>query len=160
MDHPLRRISLLLLVVCGFALSTGAGTMAAQTGLRAEVEALNAQMVQAFRADPASVARFYADDAEIVGLGTRLQGRARVNEYWAAVTGATGWTLEIREVGGDRMSPWVRGVSRLTEQGGRVTEVEYLAILARQPDGSLRYRIDMYTMGERRTPPAAPARPE
>jgi ketosteroid isomerase-like protein len=160
MDHPARRIPLLLrltLVCCGFVLAACAAPVAAQGGLRAEVEALNAQMVQAFRTNPASVSRFYTDDAEIVGGGTRVQGRARVDEYWAAVTGAD-WSLQIRDVGGDRMSPWVRGVSRLTGRDGRVGEVEYLAILARQPDGSLRYRIDMYTIGERRAP--APARPE
>jgi CubicO group peptidase (beta-lactamase class C family) len=53
-----------------------------QASLRSEVDALHAAMIAAFKRDPASVARFYTDDAQIIGMGMHRSGREQVNAYW------------------------------------------------------------------------------
>lgn len=117
---------------------------AAGVGLRAEIEALNAAMVAALKADPPSVARFYTDDASILGGGGRYVGRAQIDQYWADATMFADWTLEVLEVGGDAASPWVRGRSTLVGRSGRRMVTEFVGILKRQPAGDLKYYVDMY----------------
>ena len=121
----------------------------APAALRAEVEALNAAMVAAFKRDPASVARFYADDATIVGGGARSEGRAEIDRYWAAITGFADWTLEVLEVGGSRDAPWQHGRSVLTGRDGRTQAVEFLGVMKRDRGGRLRFYIDMYVPARR-----------
>lgn len=94
--------------------------------------------------DPASVARFYTDDASILGGGGRYVSREQLDRYWTQVPPGAEWTLEAFEVGGDSQSPWVRGRSTLRSQSGRSMETEYIGILKRQPDGKLRFYVDMY----------------
>jgi C-terminal processing protease CtpA/Prc/ketosteroid isomerase-like protein len=122
-----------------------AGAAGAPDALRREVEALNAAMVAAFRRDPASVARFYTDDATIVGAGARHTGRAAVDRYWARATGFVDWTLEVLEVGGSPDAPWQRGRSTLVGQGGRRMVTEFLGVLRRGAGGALRFHVDMFT---------------
>lgn len=112
--------------------------------LKSEVEALHTEMVAAFKRAPASVARFYTDDASIMGGGQRAVGRAQVDQYWSTGPMPTDWALEVLEVGGDAQSPWVRGRSTLSGQGGRRMVTDVVAILKRQPDGRLKYYLDMY----------------
>lgn len=126
-----------------------------QTELRAELETLHAAMTEALRKDPATVGRFYTDDARIIGGGRALSGRAEVDAYWAQASMFTDWSLEIIDSGGSPSEPWVLGRSTLTSRSGRAMVTTYLAILQRGPDGTLRYRIDMYTG----TPGAAPRTP-
>lgn len=120
--------------------------------LRREIEALNAAMVAAFKQNPASVASFYTDDARIVGLGTRIQGQQAVEAYWAPLTGFTDWKLEVLDSGGDWTSPWLLGRSTLVEEGGRMTITEYLGVLRRMPDGTLKYAVDFYALAPRTRP--------
>jgi ketosteroid isomerase-like protein len=120
--------------------------------LREEVEALNAAMVAALKKDPASVARFYTDDASILGGGSRYVGRAEVDQYWRDATMFADWTLEVTEVGGDGQTPWVRGRSTLHGKSGRRMATEYIGLLKRGPDGQLRFYVDMFVA-------AAAARP-
>ncbi len=128
---------------------------AAPAALRAEVEALSAAMIAAFKRDPASVAKFYADDARIMGGGSRATGRAEIDKYWASITGASDWKLEVIEVGGSAESPWVLGRSTLVGQGGRMMVVDFVGVLKRAADGSLKYHVDIYTSAPRApTPPA------
>lgn len=112
--------------------------------LKSEVDALHAEMVAAFKREPASVARFYTDDASILGGGQRSVGRAQVNKYWSEGPMPTDWALETLEVGGEAQAPWVRGRSTLSGEGGRRMVTDFVAILKRQADGRLRYYIDMY----------------
>jgi ketosteroid isomerase-like protein len=112
--------------------------------LRKDVEALHEAMVAAFKADPASVARFYTDDASIMFSGARYVGREQVDRYWRQGPFPESWTLEVLEVGGDSLTPWVRGRSTLTGQGGRRQVVDYVGLLKRQPDGQLKYYVDMF----------------
>ncbi|HZI29952.1 MAG TPA: serine hydrolase [Gemmatimonadaceae bacterium] len=117
----------------------------AQSALRAEVDSLHAAMVAAFKQDPASVSRFYTDDAVIQGMGRRLKGRAQVDEYWRQFTSARDWSLEILEFGGTRDSPWLLGRSTLVSSSGMRQATDYAGVLERGADGKLRYRLDFYT---------------
>ena len=123
-----------------------ASTVAADTAaLRAEIEALNASMVSAFKKEPSSVARYYHDDARILGGGTRATGRQQVDAYWAGATMFADWKLEVIQVGGHRDHPWLLGRSTLTGKSGRTMVTDFVGVLRRGPDGALRYLVDMYT---------------
>jgi ketosteroid isomerase-like protein len=116
----------------------------AQQSLRQEADALAAAMVSAFKADPASVAKYYTDDATILGGGQRAGGRAQIDQYWAGSTMFADWKLDVIDVGGDGPSPWVRGRSTLVGKSGRTMVTEFIGLLKRQPDGTLRFYVDMY----------------
>jgi ketosteroid isomerase-like protein len=150
-------------LISAFALALPAATLAAQTqvapqaaqmatALRQEIASLHRSMVAAFRSNPASVARFYTDDARIIGVGSQASGRAEVDAYWSRNAGGSDWSLEIIDVGGSRDAPWVLARSRLTGSGGRQMTTNYLAILQRGTDGALRYRIDLYTSAGQGSP--------
>jgi ketosteroid isomerase-like protein len=132
--------ALLLIVACKAPVSAGAQPAA----LKQEIESLHGAMVAAFRQDPATVARFYTDDASILGGGSRSVGREEVTRYWASSPKGAEWTLEVLEVGGDSQAPWVRGRSTLAGQGGRRFAADYVGILKRGADGQLRFYIDIY----------------
>ncbi|MEX2153072.1 MAG: nuclear transport factor 2 family protein [Gemmatimonadaceae bacterium] len=124
--------------------------------LRQEIDALHAGMVAAFKTDPATLARFYADDASILGGGGRYVGRTQVDQYWREGSSMIAeWNLEVLEVGGDTTTPWVRGRSTMLGKSGRRMVTEYIGLLKRQPDGQLRFYVDMYVAaspGPRRSP--------
>jgi hypothetical protein len=67
--------ALLVILACRTPVSAGAQPAA----LKQEIESLHRAMVAAFRHDPATVARFYTDDASILGGGSRSVGREDVN---------------------------------------------------------------------------------
>ena len=123
----------------------------ADSALRAEVQALNTAMMAAFhRGDLAGVARFYADDARIVGPGRQtVRGRAAIDRYWTGIKGGRRWRLEVGEVGGSRDEAYQIGVSSLTTAppGGaeRTYTCDFVVIWKRQPDGTLRVVLDLYT---------------
>ena len=110
-------------------------------------------MVAALKADPASVARFYTDDASILGGGQRHVGREQIDQYWRSATMFADWKLEVLEVGGDATTPWMRGRSTLLGKSGRTMVTEFVGLLKRQPDG-LKFYVDMFVMAEpmRRAP--------
>jgi ketosteroid isomerase-like protein len=113
--------------------------------LRQEIDALHAGMVAAFKASPATVSKFYTDDARILGGGGRYVGREQLDQYWRQSPAGAEWTLEVLEIGGDAQTPWVRGLSTLQSTGGRKFVTEYVGLLKRQPDGQLKFYVDMYT---------------
>ncbi len=123
--------------------------LGAQTPIRREVETLLSDMITAFKANPASVAKYYTDDAMIAGGRLRVTGRDAVDKYWGGVSGFSDWKLELIEVG-DGTTPWVRGVSTLVG-AERNSVTEFLGLLKRGADGKLRFYVDMYI------PAAAPA---
>ncbi|MCA1674919.1 MAG: beta-lactamase family protein [Actinobacteria bacterium] len=126
-----------------------AARQAPSTGLRGEVETLHAEMMSAFRAQPTDVARYYTDGARILGGRRRYNGTEQVRAYFSQVPAGAEWTLEIVDVGGSAAEPWVLGRSTLGRPGTQGMTVDYLAILRRGADGSLRYHIDMFTAGVR-----------
>jgi ketosteroid isomerase-like protein len=112
--------------------------------LRKDVEVLHTAMMAAFKSDPATVARFYTDDAIVMGGGVRYVGREQIDRYWREGPLPESWTLEVLEVGGDSLTPWVRGRSTAASQSGRRQVVDYIGLLKRQPDGQLKFYVDMF----------------
>jgi len=155
------QMRLLVRLLIGVLLAVPASAASAQrpSPLRQEVEALLASMVKALKADPTSVAQFYTDDASIMGGGARYEGREQVDQYWREATMFADWTLEIIEVGGDSHAPWVRGRSTLEGRSGRRMVTEFIGLLKRQPDGRLKFHVDMFVAaspGMRRPIAASP----
>jgi ketosteroid isomerase-like protein len=123
-----------------------ASAQAPDTSLRIEVEALNAQMVAAFKKDPATVAGFYTDAAAVIGGGQRAQGRAAVDDYWkGAASMFAGWSLETIDTGGHADAPWQYGKSVVQGRSGRTMETYFIGLLRRQPGGELKFQVDAYT---------------
>jgi CubicO group peptidase (beta-lactamase class C family) len=129
--------------------TTSTRTAVAAGGLRAEVEALHAEMQVAFREQPANVAHYYTTEARILGGGRRYSGAAQIVAYWSQIPAGATWTIEIVDVGGSALEPWVLARSTLGRSGGASMTVDYLAILRRGADGRLKYHIDMFTAGVR-----------
>ena len=121
--------------------------------LRAEIEALHTEMVAAFRENPENVARYYARNARIIG-GGRMWSGDEIQSYWSQVPAGASQTLEILDAGGAPNEPWVLGRSTLGRPGGPAMTTTYLAILRREPDGKLKYYLDMFTRAP--SPPAQP----
>jgi ketosteroid isomerase-like protein len=116
---------------------------------RREIEATNKAMTVAFeRGDLAAVARFYADDARIIGPGSKaVQDRKAVDEYWLRIKNGKSWKLEVLEVGGSLDQPWQLGRSTLvtTANGKDQTSiVDFILLWRRQKDGKLKIYVDMY----------------
>ena len=144
-----RRIACYL-IACILAFAAAPPLAAQQTALHAEVTRLNEEMMAAFRSgDRAAVARFYADDARIVGPQRRVvQGREAIDRYWASVGSPAEWKLEVVEVGGSADEAYQLGVSTLTSPGRDGTPdtytCDFVVIWKRQPDGKLRITLDQY----------------
>jgi ketosteroid isomerase-like protein len=115
--------------------------------LRAEVERLNASMVDAFkRNEPLAIAAHYTDDARIIGpRGSATEGRAAVNRYWTSFpTQGRSWKLDVLDVGGTRDLVYQSG--RSTISGGMGSQsVDWIGIWKRQPDGQLKLAVDYWT---------------
>jgi ketosteroid isomerase-like protein len=129
------------------------GALAAQEPLKRQIDSLHAAMVAAFATDPASTAKFYTDDAGVVGGGMRVVGRDAVNNYWRSIGPGSTWKLDVLDVGGIPDAPWVHGRSTLTSGSGRVSLTEYVGLLQRGVDGQLRFRVDAYAGGPATTAP-------
>ena len=113
--------------------------------VRTDVAELNAQMMAAFKRDPASVAAFYTDTAAIIGAGQRHQGRAAVDAYWKNATMFTDWSLETLETAGHTEAPWQFGRSIVKGRSGRTMETYFVGLLRRQPSGDLKFQVDAFT---------------
>jgi ketosteroid isomerase-like protein len=118
----------------------------AAAGLRAEVDALHAQMTAALSKDAASVAQFYTEDARVMGGGQRHAGAEQVKAYWSKIPAGATWKLDIIDIGGGPNDVWLLGRSTLSRTGSPASIVDYLSVLRRGSDGKLRYHIDMYMM--------------
>jgi ketosteroid isomerase-like protein len=121
----------------------------ADSALHAEVAALNNAMVAAFETEPATVARFYADSARIVGPRRQtVAGRTAIDRYWASIRKPATWKLDVIEVGGSRAEAYQIGVSSLTSTGSdgqsRTYVCDFVVIWKRQADGTLRIMLDLY----------------
>ena len=136
-------------LVLAAALMLPAASHAQRPGLRQEIDSLNRAMEQAFaKGDMAAVARFYADDAKLMGpRGEDVSGRAAVDSYWQGIKGAKSWKLEVLEVGGDRTTAYQVGRSTLVTSGAggdRTSVSRFVVIWKRQPDGQFRIALDFY----------------
>jgi uncharacterized protein (TIGR02246 family) len=119
------------------------------TGLRAEIAALHVAMEEAFRnGNLLGVAAVYADDAVILGHnGKRVAGRAAIDDYWTSLYGGEDWELTLLDVEGEG-GLWIeRGRSKITvirDEQKRVSEVEFVLVWQRQPDGALLIKVDAF----------------
>src|SRR5215470_16576488 len=106
-------------------------------------------MTAAFdRGDLTAVARFYADDARILGpRGDVTRGRKDIDAYWTQIREPRSWKLEVLEIGGSVDQPWQLGRSTLvTGTAGKESTsiVSFIVLWRRQPDGKLKIYVDMY----------------
>ena len=150
---PLLAVALLLAPAPALAQATPpARTPAAgraQAALRQEIEGRLREMEEAFaRGDLAAVARFYADDARLMGPRNEIvEGRAAIDRYWAGVRNPRSWRLELLDVGGSRDDAWQLGRSTLVSGGpnGDVTSVSrFVCVWRRDAEGKLRIALDFY----------------
>jgi ketosteroid isomerase-like protein len=107
-------------------------------------------MVAAFKVAPASTAKFYTDDAVVVGGGSRVIGRQAVDAYWSEITPGSTWDLESLASGEAGGVPFVHGRSTLRMGGGdRASITDFVGLLRRGDDGQLRFYVDAYTGASR-----------
>lgn len=104
------------------------------------------------RGDRAGVARMYADDAVLLGPNNyRVEGRAAIDEYWTRDKATARWKLEVLSVECPADMPVQRGRSILETQRDGVwksSDVQFLVIWRRQPDGGYRVAVDAYWSSE------------
>ena len=127
-------------------LATASSQTADTSPFKKEVDALNAQMVAAFKRDPATVSAYYTDAAAVIGGGQRAQGRAAVDDYWkGAASMFTDWSLETIETGGHADAPWQYGTSNIKGRSGGSMQTYFVGLLRRQPGGDLKFQVDAFT---------------
>lgn len=118
--------------------------------LRREIDSLNRAMERAFNAgNMMAVARFYADDAKLMGpRNDDVQGRAAIDRYWSGIRNPKSWKLEVLEVGGDRQTAYQVGRSTLVTTDGsgvdRTSVSRFTVIWKRQPNGQMKIHLDFY----------------
>jgi ketosteroid isomerase-like protein len=142
-------VALALSVACAHAPAVGSDGRNASSSLRAEVEGINRQLEEAFnRKDMLAVARYYADDARMVGpRGQEVRGRAAIDAFWRGLQGPKSWRLEAFDIGGSRDEAYQFGRSTLVQAGtagDRTSVVDFVVIWKRGPDGQLRIALDFY----------------
>ena len=145
--HAVRIFALVLSVACVRAPIVDARNSSAS--LRAEIEGINRQLEEAFnRKDMLAVARFYADDARLVGpRGEEIRGRAAIDAYWLRIRGPKSWRLEAFDIGGSRDEAYQYGRSTLVQEGtagDRTSVADFVVIWKRGADGRLRMALDFY----------------
>jgi ketosteroid isomerase-like protein len=155
-------VELILLIgvaACRAAAPVAQSQVLEDRAIRRELAAINEAMAATFnRGDYLGAARFYSDDAQIIGPGgMHVIGRAAVDRYWTSIPAGSQWRLAVLDAGGGRNSPWQLGRSTLVmpsrnNDGTTQTSiVDFLAIWKRQLDGSLKLYIDMYVPAPRRS---------
>lgn len=138
-------LGLSLLAASGCA-STGVGGAAEQ---HRELRRVLDEMENCFKSgDLLGVARFYADDAVIIGpAGNTTHGRDAIDDYWQHFTDPVGWRLDLYTIEGSNALISQRGRSTLEYKSNgepRRSVVEYLLVWVRQPDGQLKIVLDAY----------------
>jgi ketosteroid isomerase-like protein len=155
-----RLVALVLAVAAAACRTASPGTQSPAPedyAIRRELAAVNEAMAAVFnRGDYLGAARFYSDDAQIIGPdGTRVTGRVAVDRYWTSIPAGSRWRLDVLDAGGGRSSLWQLGRSTLimpSRSGDGTTRtsiVDFLGIWKRQPDGTLKLYIDMYVSAPR-----------
>lgn len=144
-----RLTALVLFLACAHTPQAETSRGNAASSLRAEIEGINRQLEDAFnRKDMLAVARYYADDARLVGpRGQEVRGRAAIDAYWQNVRNPKSWRLEAFDIGGSRDEAYQFGRSTLVQEGtagDRTSVADFVVIWKRGPDGQLRIALDFY----------------
>jgi ketosteroid isomerase-like protein len=147
--HTLGVVALALSIACVHTPGPKSSDEGATRLLKAEVEAVNRQMEEAFnRKDMLAVARYYADDARMMGpRGQEVRGRAAIDAYWLGVRSPKTWRLEAFDIGGSRNDAYQFGRSTLIQAltaGDRTSVADFVVIWKRGSDGQLRIALDFY----------------
>ncbi|HYR41625.1 MAG TPA: SgcJ/EcaC family oxidoreductase [Terriglobia bacterium] len=102
--------------------------------------------------DVATIANMYAEDATLLPPGSPpVKGRENIRGYWQAFfnAGASNAKLRVIEVGSASDLAYEIGafVANLpSPQGGTPrTEGKYVVVWRRQPDGSIKMIVDMFS---------------
>lgn len=144
--HAARVLALVLCVAC---VRPPAVAQNSSASLRAEIEGINRELEAAFnRKDMLAVARYYTDDARLVGpRGQEIRGRAAIDAYWLNVRNPKSWKLEAFDIGGSRNEAYQYGRSTLVQEGtagDRTSVADFVVIWKRGADGRLRMALDFY----------------
>jgi ketosteroid isomerase-like protein len=163
--RPLRAARGVLLLValigaCRTATPVAGPQALEDRAIQRELAAVNTAMAATFnRGDYLGAARFYTDDAQIIGAGgVRVTGREAVDRYWTSIPAGSTWRLDVLDAGGSRNSIWQLGRSTLvmpSRNGDGTTNtsiVDFLGVWKRQSDGTLKLYIDMYVPTPRPRP--------
>lgn len=115
--HAVRILALVLGVAA--CVRTPVEAQNSSASLRAEIEGINRELEAAFnRKDMLAVARYYTDDARLVGpRGEEIRGRAAIDAYWLRIRGPKSWRLEAFDIGGSRDQAYQYGRSTLVQEG-------------------------------------------
>ena len=121
----------------------------ATDALKAEIEAVNREMeIACGRKDLLAVAKFYADDARLIGpRGQEVRGRAAIDAYWANVRNPKSWRLEAFDIGGGPDEAYQFGRSTLVQEnssGDRTSVTDFVVIWKRGSDGRWKIAVDFY----------------
>jgi len=121
----------------------------ATDAMKAEIEAVNREMEVAFgRKDLLAVAKFYADDARLIGpRGQEVRGRAAIDAYWANIRNPKSWRLEAFDIGGSANEAYQFGRSTLVQEnstGDRTSVTDFVVVWKRGSDGKWKIALDFY----------------
>ena len=138
-----------LSVACAQTHGAAGSSQNATAALKAEIEAVNRQMEVAFgRKDLLAVAKFYADDARLIGpRGQEVRGRAAIDAYWIGVRNPKSWRLEAFDIGGGHNEAYQYGRSTLVQEnstGDRTSVTDFVVVWKRGSDGQWKIALDFY----------------
>ena len=138
-----------LSLACAQTYASADRSQNATDALKAEIEAVNRQMEVAFgRKDLLAVAKFYADDARLIGpRGQEVRGRAAIDAYWIGVRNPKSWRLEAFDIGGSLDEAYQFGRSTLVQEnstGDRTSVTDFVVIWKRGSDGRWKIALDFY----------------
>ena len=138
-----------LSVACAQTHGAAGSSQNATAALKAEIEAVNRQMEVAFgRKDLLAVAKFYADDARLIGpRGQEVRGRAAIDAYWIGVRNPKSWRLEAFDIGGGPDEAYQFGRSTLVQEnstGDRTSVTDFVVVWKRGSDGQWKIALDFY----------------
>ncbi len=145
----LRICAAALSVACAPTHGAAGNSQNAAAVLTAEIEAVNRQMEVALgRKDLLAVAKFYADDARLIGpRGQEVRGRAAIDSYWSNIRNPKSWRLEAFDIGGGRDEAYQFGRSTLVQEnstGDRTSVTDFVVIWKRGSDGQWKIALDFY----------------
>ena len=126
----------------------------ARTLLARDLEARITALERAFaRGNMTVVAGYYADNAQMIPpSGHRpYVGRAEITRFWREIEHPVAWELETLDFGGTADEAWQLVRSSMVQGTGQNPKphvVRCLFIWRRQPDGSHRIHLDIWTERE------------
>ena len=122
--------------------------------LARDLDARTTALERAFaRGNMTVVAGYYADHAQMIPPGGQRPyvGRAEITRFWREIEHPVSWKLETLDYGGTADEAWQLVRSSMLAGTGRNLKphvVRCLLIWRRQPDGSHRIHLDIWTERE------------